>query len=37
VQQMVLMGTASSTNVPCRKWRKLVNIVFLLMVINGLF
>ena len=37
VQQMVLMDTASSTNVPCRKWRKLVSIVFLLMVINGLF
>ncbi len=37
VQQMVLMDTASSTNVPCRKWRMLVSIVFLLMGINGLF
>ena len=27
VQQMVLMDTARSTNVPCRKWRKLVSTV----------
>ncbi len=27
VQQMVLIDTASSMNVPCRNWRKLVSMV----------